>query len=242
MSSALKQKQQNPCAQFLLSGGDAVPIPDSLFIYSAFLRDYKKAMLRGDMDNLENMTIPLPVVSGKQPFTKQHLTVMTQFFDLYTRHNYGAGSSSAKKVPSTVDLQGKCVPGAAAHAKATPRGLNKTTAPPTGGNGVVGNGRDMAESVSSETNIVEMEAKSDAKTPGLPDWAHGFFSALDKNLLIQTANVANFLSATQFVEHLANFIALKCREMDSSAEIMEFLNVGTDDLEGEELRKELYNH
>uniref|UniRef100_A0A914I4M9 SKP1 component dimerisation domain-containing protein n=1 Tax=Globodera rostochiensis TaxID=31243 RepID=A0A914I4M9_GLORO len=225
--SSLKQKQ-HPVPQFLLSGGDLVPIPDSIFIYSAFLRDYKKAMMR-DKEDVENLTIPMPMVSGKQPFTKQHLTIMTQFFDLYTRHNYGAGSSSAKKVPSSIDLRDKSA-ASGGHSKALSNAAK-------GGKF----GRDVVESVSSETNIAEMEAKSDAKTPGLPDWAHGFFSALDKNLLIETANVANFLSATQFVEHLANFIALKCREMETSVEIMEFLNLDTEDLEGEELRKTLFN-
>jgi hypothetical protein len=43
----------------------------------------------------------------------------------------------------------------------------------------------------------------------LSDWAHGWFSALDKNLLIGAANIANYLSATPFTEHYANFLAVK---------------------------------
>jgi hypothetical protein len=43
----------------------------------------------------------------------------------------------------------------------------------------------------------------------LPDWAHGWFSALDKDMLMMSANVANFLTATPFVEHFALFLAVK---------------------------------
>ncbi|CAK5090228.1 unnamed protein product [Meloidogyne enterolobii] len=65
------------------------------------------------------------------------------------------------------------------------------------------------EKSSSGTFIADMEAKADAKWSKLPDWAHGWFSALDKDILISTANVASFLTATPFVEHFANFLAIK---------------------------------
>jgi hypothetical protein len=41
------------------------------------------------------------------------------------------------------------------------------------------------------------------------DWAHGWFSAIDKDLLIEVANIANYLNATPFTEHYVNFLAAK---------------------------------
>uniref|UniRef100_A0A915MBY3 Uncharacterized protein n=1 Tax=Meloidogyne javanica TaxID=6303 RepID=A0A915MBY3_MELJA len=172
----------------LLPQNEYVTIPEDLFIYSGFLREY-------------------------------------------TRHNYGPGSS-AKRVPSSVDIRnsnGQKNGNSVSNNKMNNKSRNDDNAA----------GRSPEKS-SSGTFIADMEAKADAKWSKLPDWAHGWFSALDKDILISTANVASFLTATPFVEHFANFLAIKVQEMENEKQIMEYLNYKFDDFEGARLKQQLY--
>ncbi|CAK5090062.1 unnamed protein product [Meloidogyne enterolobii] len=153
-------------------------------------------------------------------------------FCRYTRHNYGPGSS-AKRVPSSVDIRnsnGQKNGNSVSNNKMNNKMRNDD-------NNAAGR---SPEKSSSGTFIADMEAKADAKWSKLPDWAHGWFSALDKDILISTANVASFLTATPFVEHFANFLAIKVQEMENEKQIMEYLNYKFDDFEGARLKQQLY--
>ena len=194
--------------------GELVDIPDELFIYSTFLREYKKSMMKDKCNSYgaeENTIIPLRPISGELVFRK-HLEKLFEFFALYTRHNYGPGSS-AKKASSALDVR-------AHHGK--DEGLLEAASTGSGG------------------AINDMEAKADAKWSKLPDWAHGWFSALDKDMLMMSANVANFLTATPFVEHFALFLAVKTCEMSDPEQIMKYLNFPAGDPEGSALMAAIY--
>uniref|UniRef100_A0A915PD02 Uncharacterized protein n=1 Tax=Meloidogyne floridensis TaxID=298350 RepID=A0A915PD02_9BILA len=213
----------------LLPQNEYVTIPEDLFIYSGFLREYKKGMLNDKFcRNLEeNLIIPLPPIAGK-PVYKHYIEKLCE----YTRHNYGPGSS-AKRVPSSVDIRnsnGQKNGNSVSNNKMNNKSRNDD-------NNAAGR---SPEKSSSGTFIADMEAKADAKWSKLPDWAHGWFSALDKDILISTANVASFLTATPFVEHFANFLAIKVQEMENEKQIMEYLNYKFDDFEGARLKQQLY--
>uniref|UniRef100_A0A915N7I0 Uncharacterized protein n=1 Tax=Meloidogyne javanica TaxID=6303 RepID=A0A915N7I0_MELJA len=166
----------------LLPQNEYVTIPEDLFIYSGFLREYKKGMLNDKFcrNVEENLIIPLPPIAGK-PVYKHYIEKLCE----YTRHNYGPGSS-AKRVPSSVDIRnsngqknGNSVSNNKMNNKSRNQDDNAAGRSP--------------EKSSSGTFIADMEAKADAKWSKLPDWAHGWFSALDKDILISTANVAALL-------------------------------------------------
>ncbi|CAK5090689.1 unnamed protein product [Meloidogyne enterolobii] len=258
----------------LLPQNEYITIPEDLFIYSGFLREYKKGMLNDKFcrNVEENLIIPLPPIAGK-PVYKHYIEKLCEFFTLilgvgilchfwifdyifmdfslkicfgtsllhkyffiflhfgiltafwyfgfwcyfalllfwvgagyleqkprtiypiilfyrYTRHNYGPGSS-AKRVPSSVDI----------------RNLNGQK----NGNSVSNNKMNNKMRNQDDNNAAgrSPEKSSSGTWSKLPDWAHGWFSALDKDILISTANVASFLTATPFVEHFANFLAIK---------------------------------
>uniref|UniRef100_A0A1I8BN99 Uncharacterized protein n=1 Tax=Meloidogyne hapla TaxID=6305 RepID=A0A1I8BN99_MELHA len=152
----------------LLPQDDYVTIPEDLFIYSGFLREYKKGMLNDKFcRNIE-----------------------------YTRHNYGPGSS-AKRVPSSIDIRNS-------------NGQKN-------GNTVSNNKSNKCRTQDDIAVGRSPEKSSSGTWSKLPDWAHGWFSALDKDILISTANVAGFLTATPFVEHYANFLAVKQQLEDNNS-------------------------
>ncbi|KAL7074318.1 hypothetical protein ACQ4LE_006404 [Meloidogyne hapla] len=216
----------------LLPQDDYVTIPEDLFIYSGFLREYKKGMLNDKFcRNIEeNLIIPLPPIAGK-PVYRHYIEKLCEFFTLYTRHNYGPGSS-AKRVPSSIDIRNSN-----GQKNGNTVSNNKSNKCRTQDDIAVGR---SPEKSSSGTFVADMEVKADAKWSKLPDWAHGWFSALDKDILISTANVAGFLTATPFVEHYANFLAVKVQEMENERQIMEYLNYSIDDYEGTQLKQQLY--
>ncbi|CAK5090229.1 unnamed protein product [Meloidogyne enterolobii] len=67
----------------LLPQNEYVTIPEDLFIYSGFLREYKKGMLNDKFcrNVEENLIIPLPPIAGK-PVYKHYIEKLCEFFTL----------------------------------------------------------------------------------------------------------------------------------------------------------------
>jgi len=76
-------------------------------------------------------------------------------------------------------------------------------------------------------------ADKNAKSVKLPDWASSFFDTIDKDMLIETSNLASYLMSKEFTEHSMSYIASKLHGMTTIEEMRAYLNEEKDFKEDE---------